>query len=357
MKHPLMLWLAGLTLAAASLPATAVDKHDKNYFCETNCQMEFKFFREYARQGSPLANLMLAIMYYKGKGTEINIKAGNSRLLRSANANEPAAQYQLGYLLMHGLYLKKDLPRALMWFTRAANNKQYGAREKIIEVKKLLNRELDEDDLEPMIVDAEQFADSTQEQLDEESQLADLQLCQVATNRKAAEVIALFHDKGITDADEMREYAIDWDMANWGKSEDLGFAESAGVTMEWECVKNAFMPRLSGMIEKSATMNDDAQFKQKYADIKLLSDPLSRVYRVRTEVDRRDAIARAKRASKAQKDNGRHVEVITISAGFSYAQLLNVAKNQTCNAKCDPPWQHVVAPLIVLSSDKAREQR
>ncbi|NQZ05530.1 MAG: sel1 repeat family protein [Algicola sp.] len=350
MKHPLSLFILAFSLVG-SFSAVARDKHDKNYFCATDCQLEFKQFRDYALQGSPMANLMLAIMYYKGKGTEVNIEAGNARLRRAANAKEPAAQYQLGYLLMHGLYMQKNLEDALRWFIRAEHGGQNGAKQKIIEVKRLLNRELNEDDFESEIVDETFFAQSTKADLIQESQLADLQLCQVATNRKAAEVVLLFHDKGIVDVDEMHQYAVEWDMASWGKGADLRKAESAGVTMDWSCVKNAFIVRLSGMIDKNVALRDDEQFKAKYAGLALLDESLKRVARVRGELDKREAVARAKRENQRTDVDTRRIEVINVSAGFSYEQLLNVAKNQTCNTKCDPPWHYIVAPLVVLASE------
>jgi hypothetical protein len=179
-----------------------------------------------------------------------------------------------------------------------------------------------------------------------------LQLCQVATNRKAAEVVLLFHEKGIDDIDEMHEYAAQWDMANWGKGADLRKAESAGVIMDWSCVKNAFTLRLSGMIDKNVALADDEQYKTKYAGLELLDESLVRVARVRSELDKREAVARIARAKKRGDVDTRRIEVINVSAGFSYEQLLNVAKNQTCNTKCDPPWHYIVAPLVVLAGDQ-----
>jgi len=88
-------------------------------FCERDCSMEYNFFKRYARQGSSVANLAMAIMNYQGHGRDKNVSLANRQLISASRAGEPAAMYQLAYNLMFGLYIKQDLEKSLIWFKRA----------------------------------------------------------------------------------------------------------------------------------------------------------------------------------------------------------------------------------------------
>jgi hypothetical protein len=86
-----------------------------------------------------------------------------------------------------------------------------------------------------------------------------------------------------------------------------------------------------------------------------------KVFEIIALFDEKDIESTAEMAEKAvswNMANWKHkdIEVITISAGYSYEQLLYVARNQTCNHNCDPPWYYVVAPLIVLPGFSAKVQ-
>jgi len=111
--------------------------------CESDCTNEFNFFRKYAEQGSSLAEFSLAIMYFRGQGTNVNVVTAKRYLYKAAKAGEPGAQYQLGYFLMHGLYLDKDLERARKWFKRAARKKVLDSSEKIAEIDTLLDAKME----------------------------------------------------------------------------------------------------------------------------------------------------------------------------------------------------------------------
>ncbi|MFT5814166.1 MAG: hypothetical protein ACI9VT_001926 [Psychroserpens sp.] len=90
-----------------------------NYsYCERDCKMEYNFFKTYAREGSSLANLAMAIMNYRGHGREINIPLANKLLIRAARDGEPGAMYQLAYNMMYGLHMEQDLEKALVWFKK-----------------------------------------------------------------------------------------------------------------------------------------------------------------------------------------------------------------------------------------------
>jgi hypothetical protein len=118
-----------LLLCLIPLKTYASNKGNTN-FCERDCSMEYNFFKKYAREGSSLANLSMAIMNYQGHGRSKNIELANKQLIRAARAAEPAALYQLAYNLMFGLYIEQDLNKSLIWFKRAdkhgvENSKKY----------------------------------------------------------------------------------------------------------------------------------------------------------------------------------------------------------------------------------------
>jgi len=124
--------LIGLTASIALVNNTNATSLEQ--LCESDCKSEFNFFRKYAQQGSSLADFSLAIMYYRGQGTKVNVEAATRYLYKAAKAGEPGAQYQLGYFLMHGLYLKQDLTRARKWFKRAARKNTLDAKIKMTEI-------------------------------------------------------------------------------------------------------------------------------------------------------------------------------------------------------------------------------
>jgi hypothetical protein len=101
---------------------TYASENENTHFCERDCSMEYNFFRKYARQGSSLANLSMAIMNYQGHGRDQNINLANKQLISAARAGEPAAMYQLAYNLMFGVYITQNLEKSLVWFKKANKN-------------------------------------------------------------------------------------------------------------------------------------------------------------------------------------------------------------------------------------------
>ena len=115
-----MLKFSFLVLLMCLMPLkTLASINENTNFCERDCRMEYNFFKKYAREGSSLANLSMAIMNYQGHGRRKNIELANKQLVRAARAAEPAALFQLAYNLMFGLYIEQDLNKALVWFKRA----------------------------------------------------------------------------------------------------------------------------------------------------------------------------------------------------------------------------------------------
>ncbi len=112
---------------------------DNTYFCERDCSMEYNFFKRYARQGSSLASLSMAIMNYQGHGREKDIDLANRQLINASKAAEPAAMYQLAYNLMFGLYIKQDFNKSLVWFKRANKHGVKKSEKYITLLKSFLN--------------------------------------------------------------------------------------------------------------------------------------------------------------------------------------------------------------------------
>ena len=118
MNKVIFLLLMSLFYPTAYLAKEATN----NSYCRSDCKYEFSFFKKYSRKGSTFADLAVSIMYYNGTGTKINIKKGYQHLLRAARYGEQGAQFQLGYFLMHGMYMKRDLIRALKWLKKAEHS-------------------------------------------------------------------------------------------------------------------------------------------------------------------------------------------------------------------------------------------
>lgn len=134
MKTPFLLCIILLTgVISPSSHSTSLEQ-----LCESNCKNEFNFFRKYAEQGSSLASLSLAIMYYRGQGTDVNVQTATRHLYKAARAGEPGAQYQLGYFFEHGLYLNQDLVKARNWYKQAGRKNTLDAKEKVRQLNQVL---------------------------------------------------------------------------------------------------------------------------------------------------------------------------------------------------------------------------
>ncbi len=351
------LLLLGIFALMLSLPTAASDKNHKNYFCETDCTMEFNFFRRYADNGSSMAHLMLAIMYYKGKGTDINIEAGSRHLYRAAEKKEPAAMFQLGYLLMHGIFMEKDLERAEHWLKKAEKFNQVGAKAQLA----ILERKQGKRSKQIQIgKEAKSFyTDYSDQQVNDALNTADTELCEAVSQRKVFEIIALFDEKEVESTAEMAEKALSWNMANWKHKDDLAYLDTFGIDFNWDCVRQQFVAQFNSQLDSYSKIDDIEQYRAQHTNYNLLNEHINRLVNVKVETERRET-QRIEAMDETQKkaffQNTKDIEVITISAGYSYEQLLYVARNQTCNQNCDPPWYYVVAPLIVLPGFSAKVQ-
>lgn len=137
---------------ARAVPIVACDSSD--------CRLEYKQYRKYARNGSPQAQIVLAGMYYSGYGVEQNseqalrwyksasrtrykensafasyraglmylfdhnieqnIEKGLKLLSKSASKDNPDAAYQLADIYLQGQIVEQDLTQAEKWLTVAS---------------------------------------------------------------------------------------------------------------------------------------------------------------------------------------------------------------------------------------------
>lgn len=128
-----------IIFSSVSLFSNSSHSIELSDMCESDCKNELQFFRKYSQKGSSLADFSLSIMYYRGIGTERNVKTATRLLYKAARAGEPGAQYQLGYFLMHGLYLEQDLERSRAWFKRALKKNTLDSKVKIAEIDNLIS--------------------------------------------------------------------------------------------------------------------------------------------------------------------------------------------------------------------------
>lgn len=134
--------LLALLLVSGFVGATSKNvtiKDDNTKFCQNDCKYELNKFKKYAREGSDLARLALAIMHFRGQGTDIDADRAYRYLLKAAKNDEPGAVYQLGYLHMYGMYVQQDLEKALKWMKRASFHHVLDAKVRVMYLEQKLN--------------------------------------------------------------------------------------------------------------------------------------------------------------------------------------------------------------------------
>ena len=77
-------------------------------------------FREFLRDGSAEAQLMLGIMYFKGQGVKQDKKRAVELLLKAAERGNVIAQLNLGIMYEDGEGVNPDAKEAARWYRRAA---------------------------------------------------------------------------------------------------------------------------------------------------------------------------------------------------------------------------------------------
>jgi TPR repeat protein len=77
-------------------------------------------FREFGRDGSAEAQMMLGMMYFKGQGVEQDKKRAVELLLKAAERGNVTAQLNLGFIYEDGEGVNPDSKAAARWYRRAA---------------------------------------------------------------------------------------------------------------------------------------------------------------------------------------------------------------------------------------------
>jgi len=76
--------------------------------------------REFERDGSAEAQMMLGIMYFKGQGVKQDKKKAAELLLKAAERGNVIAQLNLGFMYEDGEGVDPDAKEAAKWYRRAA---------------------------------------------------------------------------------------------------------------------------------------------------------------------------------------------------------------------------------------------
>ncbi|MBL4630912.1 MAG: sel1 repeat family protein [Paraglaciecola sp.] len=88
---------------------------------ESSCEILFKKMQKFAKNGSPHAQVVLALFYRGGYGTEIDNEQSLKYMKRAAKNRLSFAQYDLGILYKLGHTVKKDDVKSESWLMRSAN--------------------------------------------------------------------------------------------------------------------------------------------------------------------------------------------------------------------------------------------
>ncbi|MFQ5619277.1 MAG: SPOR domain-containing protein [Rhodospirillales bacterium] len=85
-------------------------------------------FRQAAEQGSVVAQVNLAAMYYKGKGVPRNDAEAAKWYRKAADQGDAVAQNNIGLMYDNGRGVPQDYGEAVKWYRRAAEQGQTGAQ-------------------------------------------------------------------------------------------------------------------------------------------------------------------------------------------------------------------------------------
>jgi hypothetical protein len=108
-------------------------------FCgEKSCEFLFKKMKKFARNGSPIAQATLSMMYAEGIGTEMDQELSFKYIKRAANNGLPIAEYTLGILYRKGQRAGKYDKDADYWLRRAAKANYKPAVDLLINENKLV---------------------------------------------------------------------------------------------------------------------------------------------------------------------------------------------------------------------------
>ena len=93
-----------------------------------NYQEAIPLFMSLAKQGNPLAQGSLGMMYYTGKGVSQNYKEAIKWYTKAAEQGYPLALFDLGVMYEKGHGVSQDYQIAIKWWTKAAEQNHLNAQ-------------------------------------------------------------------------------------------------------------------------------------------------------------------------------------------------------------------------------------
>ena len=93
-----------------------------------NYEKAFAEFMPLAKQGNPLAQASLGMLYYKGHGVSQNYQEAMKWSTKAAEQGYSLAQYDLGVMYDKGQGVPQDYQMAVKWWTKAAEQNHLGAQ-------------------------------------------------------------------------------------------------------------------------------------------------------------------------------------------------------------------------------------
>ena len=122
--------LVTFALSLVALPAIADFKAGMEAFEQGDFATALREWRPAAEQGLVEAQYNLALLYYHGKGVEVDLDEAHQWYLRAAEQNYVRAQYRVAELYEKGEGIRKDLIQAYFWFGVAGAEKYSNARKR-----------------------------------------------------------------------------------------------------------------------------------------------------------------------------------------------------------------------------------
>lgn len=118
LKHCLLFLILALNINVASADT---ESNELAALCgDSPCEVIFKKIKKFAKNGSPHAQAVLALLYRNGQGTEVNNKLSLKYMKRAARNKIPSAMYDLGLMYRVGKTVEQDQEEGDSWLKRAA---------------------------------------------------------------------------------------------------------------------------------------------------------------------------------------------------------------------------------------------
>jgi TPR repeat protein len=134
-KHYLLFFIVVLNINTAY--ADTESKALAELCGDSPCEVIFKKIKKFAKNGSPHAQAVLALLYRNGQGTEVNDELSLKYMKRAARNKIPSAMYDLGLMYRSGKTVKQDQEEGDAWLKRAAKADYGPAIELLLTEKKV----------------------------------------------------------------------------------------------------------------------------------------------------------------------------------------------------------------------------